>query len=256
MNSHVVIVARDAWALHTTKTLTASNRTEYLVHNAGMYARLPIEPAGDSVSALFQNPMRLSRSWVPAKDSELARKIMGISEVYDTEGGEHLRHIEGALPFLHSYTRWIGVNDDAETARLLYRNDSTGKEFDYQNIAIIQGADSHSDLTDSASIADSRIAEDSISCTVTASGRTMLLVNDLFYQKWRAEVDGKPAPIYRAFTALRAVAVPAGQHRVLLYYDDRSVVFGMMVSGTSVAICLMGFLAGRNRRRKAVAAKG
>jgi Bacterial membrane protein YfhO len=47
---------------------------------------------------------------------------------------------------------------------------------------------------------------------------------------WRASVDGREVPLLRANVAFRAVAVPAGSHRVELVYRPLSVRLGLLVS--------------------------
>ncbi len=54
--------------------------------------------------------------------------------------------------------------------------------------------------------------------SVKAPQTTLLVVLENWDQGWRATVDGKPAPIRRAFGAFMALRVPAGQHRVALDY--------------------------------------
>jgi hypothetical protein len=49
---------------------------------------------------------------------------------------------------------------------------------------------------------------------VDAEKAGFLVLNDVWHPWWYAEVDGKPAPIMRANVLFRAVAVPAGRHRV------------------------------------------
>jgi hypothetical protein len=62
---------------------------------------------------------------------------------------------------------------------------------------------------------------------------------------WRATVDGRPAPLYRANVAFTAVPVPAGRHRVELDYRPASVRWGLAISGISlVLLAALGAAAG------------
>jgi hypothetical protein len=53
-----------------------------------------------------------------------------------------------------------------------------------------------------------------IETSVDSPGGGWLVLNDLWHPWWFAEIDGLPAPILRANVLFRAVAVPAGLHRV------------------------------------------
>jgi len=56
-----------------------------------------------------------------------------------------------------------------------------------------------------------------------------LLLLDTYYPGWKATVDGKPAPIYRADGFFRAVPVSAGRHLITFHYFPgffwKSIVF-------------------------------
>jgi hypothetical protein len=66
---------------------------------------------------------------------------------------------------------------------------------------------------------------------------------DAFDPGWTADVDGRPAPVLRANVAFRAVAVPAGRHRVGMTYRPRAVRVGLALSAAAVLLVAAGALA-------------
>ena len=69
-----------------------------------------------------------------------------------------------------------------------------------------------------------------------SSGPGLLVVTDAFYPGWRATVDGRPAPIMRTNLLFRGVALPAGPHRVRLWFEPVSVKAGLGVSALAVVL--------------------
>jgi uncharacterized membrane protein YfhO len=80
-----------------------------------------------------------------------------------------------------------------------------------------------------------------------------LVVTDAWSPGWRAEVDGRPAPVARANLFFRAVALPAGRHRVVLSYRPRAAVVGAALSALAWLACALG-LARRGIARRPDAA--
>jgi len=60
---------------------------------------------------------------------------------------------------------------------------------------------------------------------------TYLVVTDTWFPGWRARVDGREAPLWRADYAFRAVRVPTGRHTVELVFRPRYLVAGLAISG-------------------------
>src|SRR5262249_20886363 len=88
-----------------------------------------------------------------------------------------------------------------------------------------------------------RIAEDppergAIEASLGSPG--VLVLADRDYPGWVAEVDGSRAPILLANSTFRAVALPAGSHRVVFRYRPLSVYAGGIVSGVAwIAVLLL-----------------
>ncbi|MDQ3702153.1 MAG: YfhO family protein [Chloroflexota bacterium] len=62
----------------------------------------------------------------------------------------------------------------------------------------------------------------------------LLVVWDSYYPGWRATVDGFPAPVLPANVVFRGVPLPAGAHRVRLWFDPLSVKLGFAVSAIAI----------------------
>jgi hypothetical protein len=92
---------------------------------------------------------------------------------------------------------------------------------------------------------------DAIAAGVRLSHPGYLVILDTADPWWRARVDGAPAPVLRANHAFRAVAVPAGRHRVELEYRPRPVRAGIAVSlATMVAVVAATLARGPLRRAR------
>jgi hypothetical protein len=65
--------------------------------------------------------------------------------------------------------------------------------------------------------------------------RGMVVLSDNWFPGWVAAVDGRPAKIWEADTAIRGVEVAAGSHRIEMRYRPFTVTFGMWMLGLSLA---------------------
>jgi hypothetical protein len=86
---------------------------------------------------------------------------------------------------------------------------------------------------------------------VDTPGAAILRLADMWYPDWTVTVDGKPAELLRADHALRAVAVPAGKHRVEFRYASPSVRKGLLLSIGCAAVALALLAAGWLQSRRA-----
>jgi len=58
------------------------------------------------------------------------------------------------------------------------------------------------------------------------SCRGMVILSETFFPGWEATVDGKPAKVCEAYTALRGVVAEAGRRRIEMRYRPKSVYLG------------------------------
>lgn len=75
------------------------------------------------------------------------------------------------------------------------------------------------------------------------------VVSDSFYPGWRATVNGLATPVHPANVQFRAVALPAGHHRVVLKYQSTWLELGSWLSGVGLALAALLMLPIRFKRR-------
>ncbi len=66
---------------------------------------------------------------------------------------------------------------------------------------------------------------------------------DVYYPDWEARIDGKPATVLRADYALRALALPSGDHRVEFFYRDGAFRTGRLLHRIALVILILAALA-------------
>jgi hypothetical protein len=75
---------------------------------------------------------------------------------------------------------------------------------------------------------------------VDTSVAGILVLSEIDYPGWQATVDGQPVDVLRADTILRAVALPAGTHRVEMVFRSRAVLAGLSLSALMLLAVLVG----------------
>jgi len=65
-----------------------------------------------------------------------------------------------------------------------------------------------------------------------------LVLTDSWYPGWVAWIDGHETPIDRADYIFRAVPLSPGQHTVVFEYHPASLLWGAVISGMSVLLCV------------------
>jgi hypothetical protein len=99
-----------------------------------------------------------------------------------------------------------------------------------------------------------------IELKVTTAGNNLLFLSETYYPVgWKAFIDGKETPIYRANYLFRAVAVPPGIHKLELKFEPKGFYLGKNLSLAANVLIVgglgfFGFDWWRKRRGKTNAA--
>jgi hypothetical protein len=90
----------------------------------------------------------------------------------------------------------------------------------------------------------------------TSPNDGILVVNDSYWPGWRARIDGKEVPIWRADFLVRAVPWPSGRHVLEMNYDPQEVRIGWFVSGSGCLALITLLMMDWRRRNSSTAASG
>ncbi len=127
----------------------------------------------------------------------------------------------------------------------------TSKEFEPDKVIYLESAplvSAEAPFTAGAeSVETDYVSPNKVLMRVESMREQWLFFSDLYYPGWRATLDGKPVPIYRANYAFRAVRVPQGRFNLEWNYDPILFKIGSIIS----LLTLLGVIAGlwRGRRR-------
>ena len=91
--------------------------------------------------------------------------------------------------------------------------------------------------SNAARVVSSGVGREKIFADVETAGAAIVVFAQAHYDGWKAFMDGKPAPVWKANYAYQSVIVPNGRHRVELRYDDRLFRYGAMISFLTLLAC-------------------
>ena len=217
-------------------------KRNYLAKRAGFCANVNLLDAVPKVDGFFslaprENDDVLSLFYTTTNaDFPRLENFLGVSHI--TARGEMFKWQARTnfLPLVTAGQKPVFL-DDADTLRMLAR-----PNFDSRKIVFLPlAAKSLVTVTNptAARVLKSHFGNESVDIEIEADAPSLVVVAQTWYHDWRAEVDARPARIFRANHAFQAVEVPAGQHRVLLTYHDRAFEIGAIVSLVALLACLI-----------------
>ncbi|MCK4657501.1 MAG: YfhO family protein, partial [candidate division Zixibacteria bacterium] len=69
-------------------------------------------------------------------------------------------------------------------------------------------------------------------------------LTDSYYPAWKAYIDGEQTEVYRAYTALRAVGVPEGEHTIEFVYESEIYNTSKTITYLTVLFIALSFAVG------------
>lgn len=199
-----------------------------LKRNQGAYDRIQLLEG--------YNPLVLARSSPECVNPDITADLLNIKWTVE-EKGRSADFVQRStyMPRVKMYYKTV-VHPDEEAKKFL----KTDSSFDFRNTILLEEkpAIDIAALDSSAKPKVTRFEENEIEASVSTKENGMLFFSEVYYPAWHAYIDGKETKLYRAFTSLRAVEVPKGDHTILLKYESDAFKTGSMVSLATLGISL------------------
>lgn len=114
------------------------------------------------------------------------------------------------------------------------------KDTDLRTTAVVEGAAPVLDGSkhDDSTVRFTSYQANALSLTAVLRSPGLLVLSEIDYPGWHAEVDGRPAPIYRADGIVRSVYLPAGSHVIRFWFDPPGLSQGQAISHSTQQVLI------------------
>jgi hypothetical protein len=161
---------------------------------------------------------------------ELASKRLSLEALFQVNSDQPMRlyTLEGFFP------RAFVVSETQEQAEATSHSESQFSRTGGESRLKLQVGDPFK----GASAKVSRYSSSQVDLEVESSRAGLLVLMDSHYPGWVARVDAEILPIQEIYPASRAVAVPAGKHKVDFRYEPRAFRRGLLISAVTLFLVL------------------
>jgi hypothetical protein len=168
----------------------------------------------------------LGSRWVVGREREVPPEF----RVIHRSAGAQILEDLGAYPRAFLVGDAYLIHDDPH--RMTRQNGREAVAVDRVELATL----SEPRLSSASTVVVAHDAPDRIELALQCDGNGYLVLLDEWFPGWQATLDGVAVPIEQAFFCFRAVAVGAGEHRVVFSYRPRSVSWGDRVTWLSLLL--------------------
>lgn len=164
----------------------------------------------------------LSRA--PARDNQ--------KQVFEGKSGIKVYENPAAFPRIWAAHQFRSMANEEEAAAVVIDN-----KYDFRRTVILETV--APDVKDCAAPDHLHLASYQPARVVIATDlgcNALVVLADTWFPGWKARVDGREAPIYRAYSFLRSVPVPAGKHQLIFEYSPGNFWLSLLLLPLAILV--------------------
>lgn len=191
------------------------------------------------------NPLLLKKIYPSTSTSEKSYDMLNIDYVIDV-------NLRTNQPYFKEFTDdnghlWMAYKKVVHKAENMknYINES---DIDFSNTIVIEEDDGFelNDFNDSTKIEYKAeiVSYDNneISIEVNTPKKGYLVLSEVWYPDWKAEVNGNEKEILRVNNSLRAVQLEKGENKIEMYYESDSFKLGRLIAIITLMLGIIGIV--------------
>ena len=112
-----------------------------------------------------------------------------------------------------------------------------------KDFAEILGGQTEFDTDSAATIKQTALTSTSVSYETDSKKTGLAVFSEIYYPGWKVTIDGQEAQIIRTDYVLRAMLIPAGQHKIEMTFNPESVKTTETIAYCGLGLLILAFLA-------------
>jgi hypothetical protein len=223
------------WAANEFITFATRNaRDNFLAKRLGYCANCNLLDAVPKVDGFFSLTPRESYEVLSLfyqttnADYPRLEDFLGVSQMTAPDQVFHWQARTNFLPLVTAGQKPVFLDAPAALAALTRNNFDPGK-----TVFLPPEARAFTTVSNqtSAKVLKCQFGDNTVVAEIEADEPSLVVVAQMYYHDWQAQIDGRAAPLLRANVAFQAVQVPAGRHWLHFYYRDHAFEIGAVVAG-------------------------
>jgi hypothetical protein len=235
LKTHVIAGLEEDYLVKRLAFLADCNLLEEIPQVHGFFSLTPAEANDATVVAYVQTN----------RDFSALLDFMGVSRMNSADKPFEWLPRPSAMPLVTAGQQPVFADDSATFQAFFQTN------LDFRQIVILP-PEARGKITATrqaaARVLNATFADQVVSLQTEAPAPCLVVISQSHYPAWKAYVDGRPVPIWRANYAFQALQVPAGGHKVQLIYKDSKLRVGAVLSGAGLLTCAGLWLMARRRK--------
>jgi hypothetical protein len=216
--------------------------TSYYHHSVGGYHGAKLRRYQDIIDRYMMDEWSQLRTAIQSGDYEGIDRVLAGAKSLNMMNTKYVIYNPGQKPIVNRYAMpraWY-VEDVKVVATADEAIDAIG-ENDLGKTAIVEGAGAvKAQAMEGATVRQTKYTPEQVEYETEAPGDGVVVFSEIYYPAgWTATIDGKDAEILHADYVLRALAVPAGKHKIEFKFEPKSFATGKVIGYVSSVIVVL-----------------